>query len=288
MKPKREHAVAEDQNDNARGPARLSDRSTDSPAGRDYLRALTLRTPDPLAWDWEATLERSYLRILPLGANIIDVGGHSGRHTRIFLEQVHARQLWVFEPLPREYAYLTHLFGQSPQVTLINAAVSERPGRARFVVNTHAPEESGLRRRHYNDERHAVLKEIDVDVTTLDALLSTEASQHRVDFIKIDVEGAELDVLGGARALAARDRPVFSVEFGSPSYSVYGRQPADLFVLASAWGYALTDLLGHPFRNLADWLASVDTYYWDYLMVPSERLPQITIALSVDAWPVGQ
>ena len=43
---------------------------------------------------------------------------------------------------------------------------------------------------------------------SLDALMG----EDRVDFIKIDAEGMELDVLAGAEALIARDRPLIWVE----------------------------------------------------------------------------
>ncbi len=264
----------------------LANAAPDLPTALEYLQVLRTQTPDPLTWDWEATLERSYRRFLQPGARIIDVGGHSGRHARVFLDEIHASRVWVLEPLPREYAYLRHLFAERPEATLINAAASDHPGRARFVVNTHAPEESGLRRRHYNDEAHAVTEEIEVEVTTLDELTAGAQMHGRVDFVKIDVEGAELDVLAGARGLAARDRPIFSVEFGAAAYSVYGHHAGDLFSLASTWSYVLTDLLGHPFLALEDWMAGVDAYYWDYLMMPAERLESIGARLADDPWPV--
>ena len=57
-----------------------------------------------------------------------------------------------------------------------------------------------------------------VPVRTLDALASDPEgglAGHRVDFIKIDVEGHERAVLAGGRETIARDRPDLLVEFNS-------------------------------------------------------------------------
>lgn len=252
---------------------------------KDYLDLLCSQTPDPAHWDWEATLEQCYSHCLDPGAAIVDIGAHTGRHARVFRDRLQASPLWLVEPLPDEYRELTKQFGDNPQARLVNKALSSAPGQARFTVNVAAKEESGLRRRHYNDEAGARVKEIDVEIGTLDLLLEEDKAQ-RLDFIKIDVEGAELDVLAGSDACVQRFRPLISVEFGAPGYSVYDRQPEELFTLAERWDYTLCDLLGHPVSNLQEWLKVVDAYYWDYLMVPTEKLSALQARLAGIAGPI--
>lgn len=256
------------------------------PSAPDYLHRLQTHANNPLTWDWEATLERSYRRLLRPGANIIDIGGHSGRHTRVFLDTLGAGHVWVFEPLPQAFAWLHTQFAAHPNVTLIQAAVSNQNGRTRFVINHSAPEESGLRRRRYNNEAEPQLEHIDVELTRLDDHLHGRWSMPWIDFIKIDIEGAEIDALNGAAQLIARDRPLISVEFGEPSYSAYQQRPEDLYTLAQRHDYRLTDLLGHPMESRDQWLACVDRYYWDYLMIPRERLDSVQTALADLQWPV--
>lgn len=93
-------------------------------------------------------------------------------------------------------------------------------------------------------------------------------------------------MLEGADVLIRRDRPIISVEFGYPSYSVYGRNATELFELAQRWGYTLTDLLGNPFGDLDGWMACVDTYYWDLLVIPDECLFETWMLLCEDVWPL--
>lgn len=250
------------------------------------LAALTRyqhRLASATGWDWEATLERSYLRLLPLGARVVDAGAHRGRHTRILVEQVQATSIWAYEPLPEEAACLRARFAPYPQVVIRNQALGAAPARSSFVVNRHAREESGLRRRLYNCESAAITVEIEVEVVALD----DAGDVTGVSFVKIDVEGAELEVLAGARRLLARDRPLVAVEFGYPAYSVYGHSAGDLYHFARGQGYTPTDLLGHPFADYAEWMLGVDRYYWDYLLVPDEQLAACSARLATDAWPLG-
>lgn len=134
-----------------------------------YLTQLKAYRPDPSAWDWEATPERSYSRFLPRGARVIDIGGHAGRHAQVFVEKLGAGQVWIFEPLPAQFKVLQGLFGHCDNVELFNKAASSSEGSTTFVVNMQAPEESGLLRRHYNDEAGAIVEEIEVTVNRLDA-----------------------------------------------------------------------------------------------------------------------
>lgn len=69
--------------------------------------------------------------------------------------------------------------------------------------------------------------------TRLDDYFGTQ----RIDFLKIDVEGMEQDVLEGARKIIARDRPMMYIEF----YKQHN-QAADLKQLISDLGYVTTQI----------------------------------------------
>ena len=56
--------------------------------------------------------------------------------------------------------------------------------------------------------RLVVAEDGGIETRSLDALIGAD----RIDFIKIDAEGMELEVLDGAAGLIARDRPVIWIE----------------------------------------------------------------------------
>jgi FkbM family methyltransferase len=77
-----------------------------------------------------------------------------------------------------------------------------------------------------------------VDVDTLDQLCARLAIK-RLDFLKIDVEGAELDVLEGGRAVIAEFGPTMLVEIEARHTSRFRYQPEDLVSWFVRRGYAM-------------------------------------------------
>jgi hypothetical protein len=135
---------------------------------------------------------------------------------------------------------------------------------------TNAPEESGLKQRVYNIS-DPILEKITVKVSTLDEECG---GLPRIDFIKIDVEGGEIDCLTGAEKVLSVQRPIISVEYGSPSYSGYGNSWNTLFDLAARANYKLGDMFGNAVETREEWKEICDKAYWDFFMIPTEKVAQ--------------
>lgn len=234
----------------------------------DIIILFEQRALTPFDFDWECVLERGYRRFLTPHSRVLDVGGHAGRHAQIFIDDIGCQQVQIFEPLPDQRAHLEHRFAARPGVRIFPYALSDSERQADFVVNRAAPEESGLRERLYNDPNGKRLETIPVQVTTLDTLRPTLG--ETVDYIKIDAEGAEIDILRGAEQLLRQDQPIVSVEYGLSSYTAYGHHRMSLFEIASGLDYCICDLFGNPFDE-EQWDNVVDRFYWDYYLVPRAK-----------------
>ena len=162
--------------------------------------------------DWEGLLEADYTVLLSGRSDlgVIDIGGHAGRHSWAIQQKLRPSNLLIFEPLPFQRQRLEELFSHDKNVTVSGFALGNQSGKTTFVVKLGAPEESGLRQRSfYNDGNNDDLERILVNIETLDRL----DIPFRVDFIKIDAEGGEIDILKGAVSLVRRDQPIISVEY---------------------------------------------------------------------------
>jgi FkbM family methyltransferase len=221
------------------------------------------------SFDFESMLERHYRRFLRAGDTVIDIGAHTGRHLANFIECVGpSGHVIAFEPLPFAFQKLSSRFA-GPTVVLKNVALTDSEGTVSFVHAQGTPEESGLRKRVYNNPEAAKPVTIEVTAEKLDRYVDAAAG---LKYIKIDVEGGELSVLSGATRILEVHRPWVSVEYGHPGYSVYGHTLYTLFDFAQARDYAMFDIFGHRLGR-TEWPMSCDAICWDFFMVPIEKVP---------------
>ena len=99
----------------------------------------------------------------------------------------------------------------------------------------------------------------------------------RVDFIKIDVQGAELSVLTGCKQIIKNFCPILMIEIDLASLRRYGTDAKTLISQASALGYQFQISVG---RNLTqeieapeiEKLASVENNYFDLICLPQTAI----------------
>ncbi len=218
--------------------------------------------------DWEQILEFGYRTFLSKESHVIDIGGHAARHSHVFCHEIGCAKLAIFEPLPTHATALQERYSNDAHVTVHECAMGAKAGTAEFVFNTNSPEESGLRERRYNNPGIANLEKFQVEVATLDEFC---VGFERLDFVKIDTEGSEVDILVGGEATIRRLRPLLSIEYGAAAYEAYGKQRGTLFDLMEAYDYSLFDLFGNALDSRDMWEECVDKYYWDYFAAPREQ-----------------
>lgn len=142
--------------------------------------------------------ERSvFERTVPEGGIVFDIGANVGFYALLASVLVGEGKVFAFEPLPHNLSYLkTHLWlNQITNVTVIEAAVAERSGKANF-------EESANPSMSHISSGGT----IEVQVVSLDELIS----RHEIlppHYMKIDVEGAEVSVLSGSLSTLRKHRP---------------------------------------------------------------------------------
>lgn len=139
----------------------------------------------------------------------IDIGANRGDFTRLLLEKTDANVV-SFEPLPPAFEQLSALDVEFPgRLSAVNKGVGDAPGHLdihyRDDALTHASFSSEVNAVPYVDNA----KSLSVEVTTLDAHFAGDQPFDTVDFLKIDTEGFEFEVLNGAKAFLARFRPAF-------------------------------------------------------------------------------
>lgn len=150
---------------------------------------------------WNAEEYAAFKEAVMPGATVLDVGANLGAYTVLFAQWVGPRgRVFAFEPAPASRSGLERqlaLNGVSERVEVRAEAVAAESGVRRF----HADGLRGDNRLAIGDGPSANAA-IAVAATSIDAFCG--AAGVEPDVLKIDVEGAELDVLRGARQTIAR------------------------------------------------------------------------------------
>jgi FkbM family methyltransferase len=157
------------------------------------------------------------LSLLPHGL-MLDVGAAAGHMTKLMLENSADSRIVAFEPFPGNIPHFRKSIGDDPRVSLVQKAVSDHDGRAKFVTGSvvKGTEDGWSSMAGYSSlgflqqpRTNASTRSIDVDTCRVD----TEVSGH-VRFMKVDVQGGELGVIRGAQGLLDKqDIDILFVEF---------------------------------------------------------------------------
>jgi FkbM family methyltransferase len=194
-------------------------------------------------------------------SNCVDIGANRGGILKEFIRAAPRGRHVAFEPLPDLAAALRSRF---PGVDVRECALSDRPaGEATF---THVPAIDGLsgfRRRSYPPGTRT--REITVATDSLDRAL---AEDYVPALIKLDVEGAELEVLRGALNTLRTHMPTLVFEHGVGGADHYGTSPDDVHDLLSGVGYRIFDIDGGGPYTRCGFAALFEQPIWMFVAHP--------------------
>jgi len=166
------------------------------------------------------------------GDIVIDCGAHVGVFTKKAL-QLGAEKVVAIDPgalQGESFRRNLETEIEDGRVVLVPAGVWSEPGSMTLYMVT---DNSGMG----SLIEHPGTKQVEVPVTTIDILVE-ELRLPRVDFIKMDIEGAEREALAGARSTMERFRPRLMID----SY----HRPDDMTVIPKLLKAAHEDYAGGP------------------------------------------
>lgn len=197
--------------------------------------------------------------------NIIDIGANIGWYSLYFAKNYPSVKVFSFEPIPSSYAYLQRniaLNGVGDRVTAFNYGLSDTSGVMEFFISPASGTNASLKN---------VSGSLDaVSVIGLTLTLDQWVQNYGItpDFIKCDVEGAELLVFKGARKTLGKYCPVIFSELLRKWSMPFGYYPNDMILFFEKFGYFCFGISTSGMRRMA--IVSEETIETNYVFLHSE------------------
>ena len=224
---------------------------------------------------FERTESRFVETFLRPGMTVLDVGAHHGFYTLLASRKVGPRgRVIAFEPSPRERKLLLrHLrLNRCKNVSVESFALGSQEAQANFfLVEGGETGCNSLRPPNVNE----ATKILSVPVRKLDDFFHQQGIRQ-VDFIKMDVEGAELDVLRGAAQLLQRPpRPVVLCEVQDVRTQPWGYKAREIIEFLRGLGYSwFRPPKDGSWEQVPD---EQDQFDGNFVGIPQECLQQLQI-----------
>lgn len=218
------------------------------PLGYELRRLRPVRT----------SLESALRRVRALGvvpASVADVGAAYGSWSLTCAAVFPDAQFVLVEPLSEFAPFLVEAESRLGNARYVAAAAGSSDGQATVFVHEDLVGSSTYREREPDLESESRR----VAALTLDSILS-EAGAQPPYLLKLDVQGAELDVLAGATA-ALRQTSLIVLEVSFFEFFAGGPDFAAVVERMAAEGFVLYDVLGLSYRPLDGALAQADVLF---------------------------
>lgn len=195
-----------------------------------------IATPLLVRGEYEPGVTHVFRELVRPGMTVIDVGANFGYFALIAAQRTGpAGRVLAFEPEPASFGLLVRNIEANGhrQVTAVNCALGDHTGEVELFLDAvnlgrHSLTSANLMRRGGR---------VTVAMTTLDAHLEKQRPAPRPDVIKIDVQGAEGQVLLGAAETLRLARPRIILELWPHGLRNLGADPEELLGWLRALGY---------------------------------------------------
>lgn len=165
---------------------------------------------------------------------ILDVGANIGMHTIHFAKRFAQARVFAFEPMPTTHAFLQRNVAANAvgdRVSCFNFGLSDTSGTVDFFISPAAGTNASLLNvASAQNAQRVVGLTLTMDQWTVNQNVAP-------DFIKCDVEGAELLVFRGGHATLAQHQPIVFAELLRKWSKPFGYHPNDMLAYFADLGY---------------------------------------------------
>ena len=201
------------------------------------------------------------------GDVMMDLGANIGDYTQLAATLVGSRgHVYAFEPAPENAAHLRHRFEGTVHVSVVEAAVGAHSGVAAFFLDRRNNTRHSLARGNVGKSGATI-------TVPLVALDDYRRKVPRVDVIKMDVQGAESDVIRGASGMLRKYKPRLVLELWPYGLRNLGADTDLVIGQLEALGYRVFRLSAKGRLKGGGHLQAIDRGRWTHINIAAIPAP---------------
>lgn len=212
---------------------------------------------------------------MPSSNVVFDVGANIGLWSKHALKVNSNLKVYAFEPIPQIFSILvTNIDAKTFNFYPYLIGLSDNNSQKSFYIYSKNIETTGMStcyRREEDIEKRIGLvpTKINIKTKTLD-LFCEEQAISSIDFLKIDTEGSEYDVLKGAAGMLQKNSiSAIQFEYGGTYVSAHIKLQ-DVFFFLKSFGYRVFRILPDKLVHITEWKAELENYrYANFLAISS-------------------
>lgn len=173
------------------------------------------------------------MRLVSKSPCVMDIGANMGWYSINIAKTYPSSKVHAFEPIPKTYSFLE----QNIKLNQVSNVIAHPFGLSneRKDLTFYFYPEGGVNASAANLSERDDVELVTCHVETLDDFVS--ANNLHVDFIKCDVEGAELFVYQGAKKTLQLEQPIVFTEMLRKWAAKFNYHPNEIIALFSSFGY---------------------------------------------------
>lgn len=215
--------------------------------------------------DYETTDSAMIMRLVSPNDCVIDIGANMGWYSINIAKTYPQSKVHAFEPIPKTYSFLEQNIKLN-QLTNVASHPFGLSNERKDLTFYFYPEGSG------NASSANLSERTDAELVTCHVELLDDfvrANKLHVDFIKCDVEGAELFAFQGATETLQRDKPIVFTEMLRKWAAKFDYHPNEIIELFTSLGYRCFYADGSTLTELAE--MTDDTVETNFFFLHSEK-----------------
>jgi len=217
--------------------------------------------------EYEKEERKIMLSMIKNGDTVFDIGANYGWYSLNIAIKYPSTAIYAFEPVKKTFDLFkknVELNCLQERVRLFNIGIGKENGTLEFNYNKDQSGATSLTNLLDRDD----VEKVRCAVETLDSFVAKQTSTGgkitKINFIKLDIEGAEYFALQGARDVLERFKPILFVEMLRKWSAKFNYHPNDIIRFMGELGYCCFHIVNGklmPFYEMTEETISTNFFF---------------------------